>query len=136
MTPRAVVAAAAIAVLLAGCTPLDRSPSPEPDYYRLSYETGTVSCETAFPDGVLVRRFTADRPFEQERMVFWGRNRTVRFSESARWIAEPGVMLGEAVLRDLSRSGLFPSAVEAAEPAVASLELSGRVLCFAAEPCD
>jgi ABC-type uncharacterized transport system auxiliary subunit len=136
MTLRAAALAAAIVVLLAGCALVDRSPSPEPDFYRLSYEAGSTKCAASFPTKLRVRRFSADHPFGQQRMVFWGRNRTVRFSRSARWVAEPGAMLAEGIRRDLSRSGLFSGVVQGISPDGPHLELSGRILRFAAEPCD
>lgn len=135
MTLRALAAVAAIVVLFSGCTLFSRSPSPQPDFYRLSYEGGSAQCEASFSAMLRVRDFSADQPFGQQRMVFWGRNRTVRFSRSARWVAEPGTMLAEGIRRDLSRSGLFSSVVQGASPDGPSLELSGRIMRFAAEPC-
>jgi len=135
MIPRHPVIAVALLVLLAGCVPFGSSSSPEPEFYRLSFEGESAQCDALFSRMVRVRRFSADQPFGQQRMVLWGRNGTVRFSRSARWVAEPGAMLAEGIRRDLSRSGLFSSVMEESHPGGASLELSGRILRFAAEPC-
>ena len=134
MTLRTLVTAVTV-LLLAGCAPFDRASPPEPDFYRLSYEAGFAQCGASFTEGVAIRDFTADRPFEQRRMVLLGENKTVRFSEKARWVAEPGTMLSEALRRDLSRGELFPGVAEESDVEGSSLELTGRIVRFAAEPC-
>ncbi len=134
MNLRTVCLAAALGVLLAGCSPL--ASAPEPEYYRLGYEKVTRQCASAFSSEVRVWRFTAAEPFEQRRMVLRDRDRTVRFSDSGQWVAAPASMLTKQIKRDLSESGLFAGMTGEFDSELASLELSGRVRRFVARPCE
>jgi len=134
MNLRTICLAAALVVLFTGCSPFGSTPAPE--YYRLRYEKETRQCASAFSSRVRVWRFTAAEPFEQRRMVLWDRDRTVRFSETGRWVAAPASMLTEQIRRDIAQSGLFAGTAGELDSGRASLELSGRIRRFVARPCE
>lgn len=128
-----------VAILLAailvsaGCMQLSRSSPPEIVFYRLEYEARAVDCERSLDKRLRVRDFTASEPFGQQRMVLLGRNRTIRFSGSRQWVAPPGNMLTENLREDLIRGELFTEVLGSSDPGECALELSGRVLTFAAK---
>ncbi|MCF8029553.1 MAG: ABC-type transport auxiliary lipoprotein family protein [Desulfohalobiaceae bacterium] len=131
---RVSVAILLAAVLVsAGCMQLSRSSPPESVFYRLEYKARAVDCEHSLEKGLLVRDFTAAEPYGQQRMVLLGRNRTIRFSGSRQWVASPGNMLSESLRQDLMRGGLFAEVLSSSEPGESALELSGRILTFAAK---
>ena len=117
----------------AGCMQFSRSSPPESVFYRLEYEADAVDCERSLEKGLLVRDFTAAEPFDQQRMVLLGRNRTIRFSGSRQWVSSPGNMLSENLRQDLMRGELFKKVLGSSDPGESALELSGRVLTFAAK---
>lgn len=131
---RTICLTAALAVLLAGCSPF--ASAPEPEYYRLGYGTETGECDSAFASKARVWRFTAAEPFEQRSMVLWDRNQTVRFSETGQWVAAPASMLTEQIRRDLNQSGLFSGMSGGLDSGRTPLELSGRIRHFVARPCE
>ena len=128
-----------VAILLAailvsaGCMQFSRSSPPESVFYRLQYEAVAVDCERSLEKSLLVRDFTASEPFGQQRMVILGRNKTIRFSGSRQWVASPGDMLSENLRQDLIQGELFTEVLGSSDPGESALELSGRVLTFAAK---
>ena len=132
MPLRALPVVFAALVGLCGC--LGRLTSaPPPTYYEIEFPTQKAGCGTAPGKGLRVWAFSAPAPFNREEMIVLETGREVRLSNLYRWVAAPGSMVADKLIRDLSLSGLFEKVVSAGDPFHASLELGGQVFKFAWE---
>jgi ABC-type uncharacterized transport system auxiliary subunit len=118
-------------IALTGCSSLLLPTSPPPGYYRLEYQTVGVECAKSFTGGLRVWDFTTSSPFDQRDMVVIDHEQKVSFSGSYEWIAPPGTMLAESLLRDLDEGSLFPQVVSGDSPIDVPLALTGHVFTFA-----
>jgi uncharacterized lipoprotein YmbA len=121
----------AAAALLAGCSSLIVSQTPPPVYYQLDYSAPEVRCGRQFQEGVRVRQFTVSSPFDRTAMVVTKPEGQVLYSEAYQWVAPPGTLVAESLLRDLNQGNLFPQAVSGASTTAVPLELTGHVFTFA-----
>jgi ABC-type uncharacterized transport system auxiliary subunit len=125
-----------LAMLLPGCASLLFPTSPAPVYYQLDYSPRPVRCSRAFTQGVRVWNFGASQPYQRTEMAVLRANGKVSFSSAFQWVASPGTLVAESLLRDLTCSSLFPQAIGANDPGTVPLELSGHVFVFAWERAD
>jgi ABC-type uncharacterized transport system auxiliary subunit len=92
-----------------------------------------VHCSHHFCQGVRVWEFDTSSPYGRTQMVVLKPEGQVSFSRAFQWVASPGTLVAESLVRDLSLSRLFPQAVGANDPANVPLELSGHIFVFAWE---
>jgi ABC-type uncharacterized transport system auxiliary subunit len=118
---------------LMGCLSFHLPTSAPPVYYQLDYQPPSVHCPSTFAQGLRVWRFTSSSPYGRTDMVVVKPDGQTQFSSSFQWIAPPGTMVAEKLLRDLTRNRLFPQVVSANDPATVPLELTGHVFLFASE---
>jgi ABC-type uncharacterized transport system auxiliary subunit len=123
----------AAVVFLPGCSSLIVSSTPPPVYYQLDYAPPEAKCAMSFKEGVRVRQFTASSPFDRTAMVVTKPKGEVLYSEAFQWVAPPGRLIAESLLRDLNQGNLFPQAVSGADTTNVPLELTGHVFAFAWE---
>ncbi len=114
-----------------GCSSLLLPTSPPPVYYRLDYKPVGMECAKSYPAGLRVWDFTTSSPFDQSDMVVIDHEQKVSFSSSFQWIAHPGTMVAESLLRDLNEGSLFPQVISGDSPIDVSLALTGHVFTFA-----
>jgi ABC-type uncharacterized transport system auxiliary subunit len=119
--------------LCTGCVSFHMPTSAPPVYYQLDYQPPRVRCAGAFKKGLRVWRFTNSSPYGRTDMVVVKPDGQIMLSSTFQWIAVPGTLVAENLLRDLTRSRLFPQVVSPNDPASVPLELSGRVFLFALE---
>jgi ABC-type uncharacterized transport system auxiliary subunit len=119
--------------LLAGCVSFHLPTSAPPVYYQLDYESPRVHCSGIFKEGLRVWKFTSSSPYGRTDMIVVKPDGEIQKSSSFQWIATPGTMVAEKLLRDLTSSRLFPLVVSANDPATVPLELTGHVFRFAVE---
>ncbi|MEJ2723331.1 MAG: ABC-type transport auxiliary lipoprotein family protein [Deltaproteobacteria bacterium] len=117
-------------ILAAGCSSLLTSSTPPQNYYQIEYDPSKVACAKSFGRAVKVWDFSTSSPYNRPEMVVFEADRRVLYSSAHQWVARPGTLVAESLLRDLDLGSLFPQAVGADSPVVAPLELSGRVLVF------
>lgn len=123
---------AGLAFLMAGCASLFASGSP-PLYHAIEYPASPLDCPDAWNEGVRVWPFSASAPYDREEMILLDSDHKVRFSSAYRWIAAPGVMVADRLLRDLGRSRLFSQATASVGRIMSTFELSGHIHRFAWE---
>jgi ABC-type uncharacterized transport system auxiliary subunit len=117
-------------ILGLGCSSILTSSSAPPAYYQIQYAPSSVGCSKTFGRSVRVWDFSNSSPYNRNEMVVLEGERQVLYSNADQWIAKPGTMIGQSLIRDLDSSPLFPHAVGPDSPVFAPLELSGRVLVF------
>jgi ABC-type uncharacterized transport system auxiliary subunit len=122
-----------IPACLTGCVSFSLPKAAAPVYYQLDYQHTPVPCSRAFQKGVRVWKFTSSSPYGRTEMAVLNPEGKVQFSHSFQWVASPGTLVSQSLLRDLTLSPLFPQAVSANDPANVPLELSGHVFVFAWE---
>ena len=115
---------------LAGCVSFHLPSAAPPVYYQLDYQPPGVHCPRAFNKGVRVWKFTTSSPYDRTEMVVLKPEGQVMFSSAFQWVASPGTLVSESLLRDLAQTKLFPRVVGANDPANTPLELSGHVFVF------
>jgi ABC-type uncharacterized transport system auxiliary subunit len=120
-------------LLTAGCGGSLLPKSAPPVYYQLDYQPTPVPCRETFEKGLRVMTFSAASQYQRTEMVVLERQGQVAFSNRFQWVATPGTMVSESLLRDLTQSHLFPQVLSANEPATVPLELTGYVFKFAWE---
>lgn len=104
-----------------------------PDYFQLDYTLQPSPCSKPFSGAVRIWSFTASAPYDREQMVVVTASRNVRFSSDHRWVAPPGNMLADKLMRDLSLSRVFEDAVPVGNPVFAACEMAGHIYRFALE---
>jgi ABC-type uncharacterized transport system auxiliary subunit len=119
--------------LLTGCVSFHLPTAAPPVYYQLDYPSPRVHCPGAFQKGLRVWQFTSSSPYGRTDMIVVKPDGQMQFSSTFQWIASPGTMVAESLLRDLTRSRLFPQVISANDPAFVPLELTGHIFMFASE---
>lgn len=109
------------------------SSSRPPEYFQLDYAARSSSCTDSLPGAVRVWAFSAAAPFDSEQMVMIDEARQVRFSSHFHWVATPGDMLADKLIRDLSSTHLFEDAVPVGSPVSTTYAMSGNIYRFAFE---
>jgi ABC-type uncharacterized transport system auxiliary subunit len=122
-----------VPLCLAGCVSFHLPSAAPPVYYQLDYPPAPVHCSRPFQKGVRVWKFATSSPYGRTEMVVLKPEGQVLFSSAFQWVASPGTLVAESLLRDLSLSRLFPQVVSANDPANVPLELSGHIFTFAWE---
>jgi ABC-type uncharacterized transport system auxiliary subunit len=115
----------------AGCSSLLVSSSAPPVYYQLEYAPAETDCAREFHEGVRVWEFTTSSPFNRPQMVVIEKEGEVLYSSAYQWVANPGTMVAQCLLRDLNRGALFAQAVSPDSPVSVPLELTGHIFVFA-----
>jgi ABC-type uncharacterized transport system auxiliary subunit len=117
----------------AGCGGKLFPKSKPPVYYQLDYQTTPVHSQHAFQKGLRVWRFADTSTYQRTEMVVIQPQGKVAFSSAFQWVARPGVLVADNLLRDLTKSRLFPQVVSGNDPVTVPLELTGHVFVFAWE---
>jgi ABC-type uncharacterized transport system auxiliary subunit len=117
-------------VFLTACSSLLLSTTAPPVYYQLQYAPEEVECARGFDQGVRVWDFSTAHPFDRTDMVVVKGRGEVLYSSSYQWVANPGTMVAQDLLRDLTLGALFPQVVSGESPLTVPLELTGRVFVF------
>jgi ABC-type uncharacterized transport system auxiliary subunit len=118
---------------LTGCISFHLPSAAPPVYYQLDYQPLAVHCSHHFNQGVRVWEFATSSPYGRTQMVVLNPEGQTLFSRAFQWVASPGTLVAESLLRDLSLSRLFPQVVGANDLTNVPLELSGHVFVFAWE---
>ncbi len=113
-----------------GCSSMLIKSTPAPAVYQLEYAPVRSSCEHIFKDGVRIWAFTASSPYDSEDMVVVKSSGEVVSSDTFRWVASPGKMVAQALMRDLSEGKMFPQTLMGNDPNTAPLQLTGRIFDF------
>jgi len=119
--------------LLAGCVSFHLPTSAPPVYYQLDYESPRVPCPGACNEGLRVWKFTSSSPYGRTDMIVVKPDGQIQSSSNFQWIASPGTMVAEKLLRDLTQNRMFPLVVSANDPTTVPLELTGHIFLFALE---
>jgi ABC-type uncharacterized transport system auxiliary subunit len=122
-----------VALWLAGCGGKLLPKSKPPVYYQLDYQATPLHCGQAFQKGLRVWRFADSSTYQRTEMVVIQPQGKVAFSSAFQWVARPGSLVADNLLRDLTMSRLFPQVVSGNDPVTVPLELTGRVFVFAWE---
>jgi ABC-type uncharacterized transport system auxiliary subunit len=122
-----------MALWAAGCGGKLFPKEKPPVYYQLDYQPPPVHCQHAFQKGVRVWGFADASTYQRTEMVVIQPQGHVAFSRAFHWVARPGTLVADNLLRDLAMSRLFPQVVSGSDPVTVPLELSGRVFVFAWE---
>ena len=121
---------ALLALGLGGCSSLLSSTPPR--YFQLDYSNAEMQCLDSIPEDVRVWPFSASAPFDREQMMVLDDSaRQVRFASEYLWVTQPGTMLSDILLRDLSQCRVFTKAVPAGDPFGAEMNMGGHVYKFA-----
>lgn len=118
---------------LASCVSFHLPSAAPPVYYQLDYQAAAVHRPQAFKKGVRVWKFATSSPYGRTEMVVLKPQGQALFSSAFQWVANPGILVADSLLRDLAQSRLFPQAVGANDRTNAPLELSGHIFVFAWE---
>ena len=118
---------------LTGCISFHLPKAAAPIYYQLDYRPTTPHCRQAFKKALRVWSFTSSSPYKGTQMVVQKPQGQVSYSSAFQWVAAPGILVSQSLLRDLNRSRLFPQVLSANNAGQAPLELSGHVFLFAWE---
>lgn len=129
---RRIVPMLAMLLLLSGCGGLLPS-SPAPQFYGLDYPMQPGSCAEPVKENLRVWALSASPPYDREQMMVTGPDRRLNFSSQYRWIAKPGEMVADKIIRDLAQDTVFQGVAPAADPLEANLNLGGRIFRFAIE---
>jgi ABC-type uncharacterized transport system auxiliary subunit len=119
--------------MFAGCVSFHLPTSAPPLYYQLDYTPSRVHCTGTFNEGLRVWHFTASSPYGRTAMIVVKSDGQIQTSSNFQWIAPPGTMVADKLVRDLTRSRLFPLVVSANDPTTVPLELTGHIFRFALE---
>jgi ABC-type uncharacterized transport system auxiliary subunit len=115
----------------AACSSLLVSSTAPPTYYRLEYTPSKVDCSREYHEGVRIWDFTTSSPFNRPEMVVIKKSEEVLYSSSYQWVAMPGSMVAQCLLRDLNYSSLFTQVVSPDSPVTVPLEMTGHIFVFA-----
>ncbi len=127
------IRALAMAAAMSGCAGAF-FPSAEPAvHYGLDYEPAAIPCSAGSPGAIRVWDFGAGEPYDQPAMVVLEEDGRVTTSEVYHWIAAPGTMISDSLIRDFDQRPESLWAVGSDDPVQAPLEISGRVLRFGQE---
>ena len=130
---RLLSAAALLALMLClSCVSALRPKTLPPEFYRMQYDTRDIACEAGFAGALRVWDFATSPPFNRMGMAVQEVNGTVAFSRRNQWAALPGIMVSNALERDLRQGSLFPEVLSASTDGEGLYELTGsvHVLCL------
>jgi ABC-type uncharacterized transport system auxiliary subunit len=119
-----------LALSVLGCAGSIRPQTTRPELHRLQPADQARSCRHAFDRSLRIWDFSTAEPFNRNQMAVLNSNGTMVFSREHQWVDLPGVMIAQALQRDLSRSGLFTTVVRGMPEVGTAYELSGRLLAF------
>jgi uncharacterized lipoprotein YmbA len=120
-----------IMLVSTGCSSILIKSTPAPSYYQIEYAPYSPSCSAGFQQGVRIWPFTASPPFDRSEMVVERDARQVELAGNDLWVATPGTLLAQSLIRDLSGGDLFPLVVGSDDPTVVPFELTGHIYDFA-----
>lgn len=123
---------AAFLLFTAGCGGLLPS-SPAPRFYGLDYQAHPAACSGAVKANLRVWSLSASPPYDREQMVVTGLDRRLNFSSQYRWIARPGELVADKIIRDLAADNVFQGVASTADPLETKLNLGGRIFQFTVE---
>ena len=113
-------------VLLVACGSV-----PDTHYYSLSYPPVDSSTTPPKLNKIVgVKKFIADPPYDQDRLVYRDSPYEIKFYNYRRWICSPREMLTENAVLHLRASGLFAGVAHAHNSQSFDYLLGGRVLQF------
>lgn len=135
VTCRHMISTAFLLFALTGCAGAF-SPKHPPEYFQLEYAYAPVDCALKRGEGLRVWPFSAAAPYDRDQMMVVDPSRGVHFSSRYRWVASPGNMSSDMLLRDLARGEVFAAAVPAGDPYAASTQMSGNIFRFGLEKTD
>ncbi len=115
---------------LGACGTLFEKPAPSA-FYQLAFSPQSVACASSLPASVRVSSLDAVPPYDQESMVVLANGGRVRYSSQYLWVAQPGKMVADWLVRDLSRTQVFPSVMVSGETVADRYDLGGRLFAFA-----
>lgn len=95
-----------IALLLSGCSLPQSKPQPV-YYYTLDDTPLTLDLPQRLPVVVRVERFTANPPFDTQRIIYGDKGLHRNTYANFKWIAPPGELLAYALARNLLQSNGF-----------------------------
>lgn len=115
------------ALAVGGCAAGLVEEKPPAVYYDLDYPPTAIDCPSTFDLGVEVLNLTVFSPFDRTEMVVEEGNGRIGISEGHQWVANPGRMVAESLVRDLSAGRLFSRAGAGSGSGSFPLELTGRI---------
>ncbi len=98
-------------VLPAGCLGSLKQPALVPGYYQIFYPPPRKEKAPPLPAVIKVRRFTADSSLDGSAIVFLEKPLRVERYVYHRWVADPGPLLSDLLIRDLQAEGRFKAVV-------------------------
>ena len=115
--------------MVSSCASMFARPAPS-SLFQLEYTPQFVACRTSFPASVRMWPLEASSPYDQEAMVVLSDAARVRYSSQYSWVAQPGKLVADWLLRDISQSLLFASVMTSGETFATSYDLGGRLFAF------
>ncbi len=109
------------------------SVSHPPEYYQIDYPFQPLECAKPFSGAVRVWSFSATAPFDREQMIVVTPSQSVRCSSNYHWVATPGNMLADKLIRDLALGIVFEDTVPVGNPIPPTYMISGQIYKFALE---
>ncbi len=131
MNSRTCLSIVILALLSGGCSSMLIKNTKAPIRYQLTYKTAPINCSASFDKGLRVWNFTAISPYDQTQMVVEKPEGQTLSSNTYQWVANPGEMVAQSLLRDLSMGTMFTQVVSAEDPTNVKLDMTGRVFEFA-----
>ena len=130
MRRRLVYVIPVLVLLIVGCSSMLFKKTPAPLYYQLTYTAKPVSCSASFHKGLRIWDFNGDNPYDQSQMVVEESDGKTLYSTEFQWVAEPGKLVAQSLLRDMSTSTIFPQVAGESEGGTYDMNLTGRVFQF------
>ncbi len=118
------------AALAAACAPISLPRKPAPVYYELRYDPPPASCGRTVGQTLRIWDFAEASPFDQPAMVVTD-GEAVAPSSGFQWVARPGILVAQSLIRDLGQGRMFSLVEGPRSPVDAPLELTGRIFQFA-----
>ncbi len=131
-TTLTILIAALAGFLLQGCSSLLVKSTPAPVYFQLDYQPVTVDCPRSFNQAVRIAQFGVSSPYDRRSMMVI-KGQRASYSSEYEWVASPGKLVADSLLRDMSLGMLFTQAAGPNSPAPTPLELTGHIFTFAWE---
>jgi uncharacterized lipoprotein YmbA len=133
MTFRSAGLVAALLLGLTACFSPLTSSSPPPSYYQLAYAEDPVECAQPVAAAIRVWPLEEVSPYDRDEMVVARSALEVSFSRQNHWIAAPGRMLSQMLIRDLSQGRMFARVTTALDINPSPYHLGGHLFKFAWE---
>jgi ABC-type uncharacterized transport system auxiliary subunit len=128
-TPGWLLGTAVLLWLCGGCSGVISRPAPS-SLYQLHYTPEPGACNQRFPGDVRIWPLQAAAPYDQEAMVVLSDAAQVQFSAQHRWIAQPGQLLANWLIRDFGEDNTFTSVFASGEPFSTTFDLGGHLFSF------